>query len=426
MPTDSDAVPLMRETFAFSPEQSDSLHATIDHLLEALGGDDVQLLGLGEPIHGIEEPFVLRNAMFRRLVDHHGFTAIAMETSFPRGLLVNDYVHRHVAETFDQVRNAGFSHGFGKPSATRELIDWIRNHNAAMSADRQLNFYGFDGPMEMTHTDSPRQSIMLALDAFAKLNAASADAFRSRIEPLLGDDAAWENPQANMDASRSIGDSPAARSLRAEANELLNVLSQWRHEGGDTADEPMALNRLDAQHFANAAARILAYHHAVATLPADKRFAGMLSLRDAIMGEHLQYIVRREQLRGGRVLVFAHNSHLQRGMASWQWGPNLIEWQPAGMHATAHLGKAYAIIATVVGTVPEFDVLALEPGTLEAALCATPGPNRAVLTRDIRASGHPFTPRVIPNHRFVPLTSHYLADFDAIIAFDTANTQLVE
>jgi erythromycin esterase-like protein len=37
-------------------------------------------------------------------------------------------------------------------------------------------------------------------------------------------------------------------------------------------------------------------------------------LRDAIMADNLAYIVERERARG-RVLAFAHNSHLQRGKA---------------------------------------------------------------------------------------------------------------
>lgn len=420
MSADSTTASLARGAIAFSLEEGGSIDAAVDRLLDALGGDRVELLGLGEPTHGIEEPHALRNAMFSRLVERHGFTAVALESSFPRGWLVNEYVHGRVSGTFDSVREAGFSHGFGRLSAARELADWMRDHNARASADRRLNFYGFDGPMEMMYTDGPRQSVAMALEAFAKVDAVAAGTLRARIEPLLGDDGAWANERANMDASQSVGDSPAARALRLEVDGLVNAVAGPEYEGAD------ALDRLDARHLAEAAAQLLGYHCGVATLPADERFAGMLSLRDAIMGEHLGYALTRERMRGGRVLVFAHNGHLQRGMARWQWGPNLVEWRPAGSHAGERFGDAYAVVAGAVGTVPDWGVLTPEAGTLEAVLCATPGPNRAVLTREIRAVAHDLRPRDISNPRLLPLSPGYLADYDAIVTFDTALPQRVD
>ena len=55
-------------------------------------GASVELLGLGEALHGGEDILVLRNRLFERLVEAHGYTAIALESSFPRGTAVDAYV----------------------------------------------------------------------------------------------------------------------------------------------------------------------------------------------------------------------------------------------------------------------------------------------------------------------------------------------
>jgi hypothetical protein len=44
----------------------------------------VELLGSGEALHGGEETLRFRNRLFQRLVELHGYSAIAIESSFPR------------------------------------------------------------------------------------------------------------------------------------------------------------------------------------------------------------------------------------------------------------------------------------------------------------------------------------------------------
>jgi erythromycin esterase-like protein len=54
-------------------------NAAIDQVIDSLG-DSVALLGFGEALHGGEEPLVLRNHLFQRLVEAHGYSAIAVES----------------------------------------------------------------------------------------------------------------------------------------------------------------------------------------------------------------------------------------------------------------------------------------------------------------------------------------------------------
>src|SRR3954468_22708931 len=101
----SDAIP-------FDMASDRSFDSAVDRMVGAMG-ESVELLGLGEAMHGAPEFLVLRNRLFQRLVVARGFTAIAVESSFPRGRVVNEYVSgadsmgRPVG--YDDVEDAGFS-----------------------------------------------------------------------------------------------------------------------------------------------------------------------------------------------------------------------------------------------------------------------------------------------------------------------------
>ena len=44
-----------------------------------------------------------------------------MESSFPQGPIVNDYVLGHGSASYETVQETGFSHGFGKFDANAQL-----------------------------------------------------------------------------------------------------------------------------------------------------------------------------------------------------------------------------------------------------------------------------------------------------------------
>src|SRR3954469_16262346 len=206
---------IAREAIAFSLDSDESVHAAIDRVVGALG-EAVEVLGLGEPLHGDEAFLLLRNRLFQRLVEAHGFAAIAIESSFPRAHAVNEYVAGSGAATYEELQEVGFSHGFGRSEANRELVEWMRSYNADLGRAVKLRFYGFDSPTEMMTTDSPRRVLWFVLDYLASVDADHGQEFRQRVEPLIGDDAAWENSEAAFDPGKSIGLSPAANALRLE------------------------------------------------------------------------------------------------------------------------------------------------------------------------------------------------------------------
>jgi erythromycin esterase len=305
-------------TIAFALDApADLFAAAVDRMVAALG-DSVELLGLGEPTHGAEEFLILRNRLFQQLV-WHGYTAIAIESSFPRSLMVNAYVQGLLCEeSLDAVMKDGFSHGFGSATANRELVQWMRGYNRA-DIGPELYFCGFDGPLEMTGAGSPRPLIRFVLDYLAKIDPQQNQDSCRRIESLIGEDAAWLNPAAMMDSSQSIGGSPAARELRIEVEELISELNIRRPELiGKTGREEY----LEAAQHASVARQLLNYHAGMAR-SSNNRIAEQLGVRDAMMADTLRYVVDRERGRG-KVFAFAHNMHLKRGQSKWQLGPHAL------------------------------------------------------------------------------------------------------
>src|SRR4051812_17430989 len=107
---------IAREAIPFNPDSPESFNAAVDRLVDSFG-DAVDILGFGEPLHGGAEFLALRNRLFERLVAGHGFSAIAIESSFPRARVVDDFVAGRGPAAFDAIQDSGFSHGFGPVAA---------------------------------------------------------------------------------------------------------------------------------------------------------------------------------------------------------------------------------------------------------------------------------------------------------------------
>ncbi len=75
---------ILHEAIPFSVDSSETFSVAVDKVIASLD-DSVELLGFGEALHGDEDILILRNRLFQCLVEAHGYSAIAIESSFPRG-----------------------------------------------------------------------------------------------------------------------------------------------------------------------------------------------------------------------------------------------------------------------------------------------------------------------------------------------------
>jgi erythromycin esterase len=408
-----------REATPFSVDSLGTFNAAVDKVIAALD-DSVELLGFGEPLHGGEAILILRNRLFQRLVEVHDFSAIAIESSFPRARVVNEYVAGRGPASYEAVQDAGFSHGFGRLEANRELVEWMRQYNADPSHRVKLQFYGFDSPTEMVGSDSPRQVLHFVLDYLASIDSASAQQHRQGIDPLLGQDSDWENPAASFDPTKSVGLSPAATALRIETEDLITELRLRRPELVAESDES---RYLEAVQYASVARELLNYHAALART-SSQRLVELLGLRDSLMADNLAQMVSRERGRG-KVLAFAHNSHLKLGKAQWQLGPDLLIWWPAGSQLNQMFGPRYAVIGSAVGVSEANGIGQPEAGTLEARLISVPGPARFIPTHKGRGlptseiAALPTRSGSTKNPTYFALTPQSFTDFDWLAVLDS-------
>jgi erythromycin esterase-like protein len=409
---------IAQDAMSFSLDAEDTLPAAVDRMLELLNSYDLRILGFGEALHGGEEILLFRNRMFQRLVERHGFSAIAVESSFPRSRIVNEYVKGESSASLDEVMEAGVSHGFGKLEANRELVEWMRQFNADSSQSAKLEFYGFDQPALTAAPASPKQVLHFVLDYLASVGCPGVEAQRERIDAHLGEDARWENPMAWMDPEKSkplVGD---ANALRLEVEDLNSWLQTRRP---DFVAGSGRSHFGEARHYAELSRQYLNFFIAMAR---GTMYADSLGVRDALMADNLRYILANQPERG-RLFVFAHNKHLQRGKAEWQIGPMVCSWWPAGAHLDEMFGSEYGVIGSALGTSEDNGIASPEAGTLEAYLLEFSGPVRFVPTykgQHLPAAAITDLPARSGSQRnpsYFPLNRQSFTDFDGLLAFDS-------
>ncbi|MEV0901791.1 DUF6194 family protein [Actinoplanes sp. NPDC049802] len=317
------------------------------------------LLALGEPYHGEPAFPRLRNRILETLAGH-GFRSIAIESDRAAALAVDDYVR---GRRDDLDLSTGISHGWGGHPATRELIDWLRAHNADLPPDQHVAFHGFDAPTEIEAAPSPGRLLRELRDY---LGVPAPD-----LDRLIGDDARWSAPEIMYDATRSPGGSPEAAALRGLAEDFKTLL----YAG---APRLVAKTSTAAWHrakvLATTAIGLLTYHAAMAAPGTQsERIGRMLAARDSIMAQNLLDILAAERDRGP-VLVAAHNAHLQRGPSRWEthWKgvDYAAEWAGAGSIVSVLLGDRYVFVAGSLGASVPAGLGVPEPGTYEERLGA--------------------------------------------------------
>jgi erythromycin esterase-like protein len=355
------------------------------------------LLALGEPYHGEPAFPRLRNRILETLAGH-GFRAVAIESDRAAALAVDDYVQ---GRRDDVDLSTGVSHGWGEHPATRELIDWLREHNASRPPHERVTFHGFDAPTEIEAAPSPGKYLR-ELCSYVGVQMHDLDL-------LIGDDARWSAPEIMYDATRSPGRSPEAAALRGIAEDLRHLLYGYAPR---LVAESSTAAWYRAKVLADTAVGLLSYHADLAAPGTQsERIGRLLATRDSIMAQNLLDILAHERDRGP-VLVAAHNTHLQRGPSRWEthWKgvDYAAEWSGAGSIVSALLGDRYVFIAGSLGAGAQVGLGQPEPGVHEERL----GPETGLFPPP---AGDDLRERETDLLGHFPLTAGIVASCDAIL-----------
>jgi erythromycin esterase len=424
---------IAREAIPFSSDKD--FNAAVDKMMARLG-DQVSILGLGETLHGGDQFLTLRNRLFKRLVEAHGFSAITLETNMQNARLVDSYVAGRGPAAYEAVQDQGFSYGSGKYAANRELVEWMRAYNADPDRKSKVSFYG-TVPSEQETTESPRALLEFALAYLASVDPAAGARHKAIIEPLLGANADWEDSARVIHkeiltkivgadiAQHIVGGDPQSKNpgtfgLSQRAGELRVATDELGRELNVRRPEYVAKSSRDAygeavQHL-NGAKNLLALHAALAR---REPVGELVSMRDAMAADYLAYVSEREKPRG-KVLVYLHIAHLRRTWTKLPW----YEFWPTGAHLDQLFGSRFALIGGALGTSEANFIGAPEAGTIEARLlahqkdCFIPVHRGKGLYR-----GAPPPVRSGPTKPNIPyevLTPESVADLDMLVFLRTA------
>jgi erythromycin esterase-like protein len=285
-----------------SPPPMDLLHAgsqvlgdgerDYDALLSMVG--DRTFVLLGEASHGTREFYAMRADITRRLIAEHGFDAVAVEADWPDALRLDHYVRGGNDDGLDEAFGdfQRFPTWMWRNQDVRAFVAWLRTHNASRPPAARVGFYGLD----LYSLYRSAEAVIAYLEGVDLDQAALA----RRVYACL--DHVREPEEYAYEAAHGL-----RPSCRDGATRLLTDL--LRRGSAYVGDDGRGAR--DAQFFAERNAHVVRN----AERYYRETFGGRVhtwNLRDTHMVETLLALhahLRREGRRG-RIVVWAHNSHL--------------------------------------------------------------------------------------------------------------------
>jgi erythromycin esterase len=314
-----------------------------------------RVVAIGESSHYNREFLRLRHRLIRQLVERHGFGAVAMETGFVEGWLIDGWIRGGKGDLAHVMAN-GLTSLMGLWSETRALLEWLRKH--------PVRFYGID-------LGGSNVSLLSGLDAVTDYLAQADPEYR--IEPGIRETAAAFSAGSAFGIPAAMAGYPGLASERRDA--LTAGLADLRAR--------VTSRRLDYVRQTDAAAYARALRSLHLTVTVDALFRELARggpysmIRESAIADTVEWVLRRE----GRIVLPAHDGHIQRYPVSM---PGVPEMPSMGMHLADRFGADYVVIGTTSGTGQTLsdgqDFFAgklfaemgpPEPGSLDALMAAT-------------------------------------------------------
>ena len=264
--------------------------ADLDALIERIG--DAHVVLLGEATHGTSEFYRMRARITRELVLRKGFTIVAAEADWPDAARIDHYIRQLEHPAPDWVAFTRFPTWMWRNHEMLELVDWLRDHNHKLPAERRTGFYGLD--LYSLYT-----SISAVLTYLDDVDPKTADIARHRYGCL----SPWESDPATYGFAALT---ERYRSCETDVVRMLETLlaSRLRYLGADSE------RYFDAVQNARLVEQAERYYRLM-------YYGGPQSWnhRDTHMFETLTRIMGIRGV-GSKAVVWAHNSHLGNAAAT--------------------------------------------------------------------------------------------------------------
>ena len=260
---------------------------------------NARIVGMGEGTHGTSEFFAFKNRLFKYLVDRKGFTVFAMEAAWGAGLNVDRYIKTGRGTAQQAVASLTFL-VWNTPQVV-DLIQWMRDYNAAPGKHPILSFVGIDmqDPMgaigylagylhahDPTELQIANQALQCSADATAHYDAKPPQDCRSKVAAV-------------GQALGAFRDAPDV----ATAQEAVTNILQFLDFAGKTNN-------------------------------------AQVGMRDRDMASNVEWLAA--QYPDAKIALWAHNGHVGTT-------PEL-SYRPMGSYLRQALGPAYYVIGQTFGS----------------------------------------------------------------------------
>ncbi|KAL4871523.1 hypothetical protein BDV12DRAFT_163913 [Aspergillus spectabilis] len=257
-----------------------------------------RLILLGDGTHGTSEFYSARAEITKRLITQHGFTMIALEADWPDAEALDRYVRQRPGrkaklggskkdideEVFEAFKR--FPTWMWRNTEMQEFIEWIRQHNASLPAEKKVGIYGMD-------LYSLGTSIRAVIEYLEHIDPEMSIEARIRygcLEP-------WSEEPQEYGLATLRGMKDCEGKVMAMLRDLLERRLQYVEHPGDGEEfhssEQNAYVIRDAERYYKAM-----YYSS----------AGSWTLRDSHMVDMLKRLLKYKPA-GSKAVVWAHNSH---------------------------------------------------------------------------------------------------------------------
>jgi protein-L-isoaspartate(D-aspartate) O-methyltransferase len=258
--------------------------ADLKPLLQRIGNARVVLLG--EATHGTSEFYRMRERISRELIEHKGFSFVAIEGDWPDAARIDHYVRHSRVPPSEWTAFARFPVWMWRNKEVRDFVDWLRKHNAHIAEGQRVAFHGLD-------LYSLYNSIQSVLDYLDTVDPETAEVARRRYGCLTP----WQSDPAVYGQATLTG---RYRTCEREVTSMLVDLMQKRRAYAEHDGERF----LDAVQNARLVANAERYYR---TMYYGSRASW--NLRDTHMFETLKDLLKFHGPKS-KAIVWAHNSHV--------------------------------------------------------------------------------------------------------------------
>jgi protein-L-isoaspartate(D-aspartate) O-methyltransferase len=253
-------------------------------MLKRIGDSRVVLIG--EATHGTSEFYRMRARITRELIEHKGFSFVAIEGDWPDAARIDHYVRHREYPPSEWTAFARFPVWMWRNQEVREFVDWLRVHNAGVDSNDRVAFHGLD-------LYSLYNSIQSVLDYLDTVDPQTAEVARQRYGCLTP----WQSDPAVYGHATLTG---KYHTCEHEVTSMLADLMQKRRDYAEHDGERF----LDAVQNARLIANAERYYR---TMYYGSRPAW--NLRDSHMFETLKSLLNFHGPQS-KAIVWAHNSHV--------------------------------------------------------------------------------------------------------------------